>query len=508
MDPRVARLSNTSFNLQNATKVVEDICPLAGVLEPMEIKNSSVQWVLPPFNTFHWLLSTNPRMAKIHLGTKDGGVQDFWEGLKASNVGQEFWALHPWLGDRTPASLKYHLPVMVFDDSGPFSNTASTYVRVFYSLVGCGSDKQTRILLSTGLTQQDLPDLSWGPILSDFERLAAPVPAGSWGAMLLFFGADLEYICNVLGLKHYNSTDGMCSLCLANSTGMVHNNYQKDAPWTKTFVDDRTFGLRARRPLHPVVEHGFFNRFTFRYDLLHMLDHHGLASHVAANVLWTHLSGERECDALPGENIEARLDFLNQDIKAYYRQQRVQNRLPVLKVSNIKSGEWPELKGNNTKAANTKALVPYILELQKRAVQLAPTQKNRHMLKVAESLMGAYNIFVGANTFLSADEAAALEKHLQKLGHHYQWLGVHAFQDEHLPRWKTVPKCHYVVGHLAWQAKLINPRWVQGYCSESMVGTLAEMYGKTATGPYHRTVQLATMTKYRMGMRLLWDPTL
>ena len=291
-DARVQRLAKTFHSIQNAHRVVEDVCPLEGVLEPVEVTDSCVQWVLPPFNTLHWLVSTNPRLARIHLGTKEGGVQDFWEGLKASSAGQEFWALHPWLKDRTPAFLKYHLPLMLFDDSGPYGNTGSTYVRVFYSLLGVGSEKQTRFLLSTGLTHQLLPDRSWDTILADFERLAAPVEDGRWGGVLLFVGADLDYVCNVLGLKHYNSSDGMCSHCLANTKDMSHNSYHKQAPWRNTFADNETFQARLRRPLHPLVEHALFNRFAYRYDLLHMLDHHGLASHMCANVLWTHLSGE------------------------------------------------------------------------------------------------------------------------------------------------------------------------------------------------------------------------
>ena len=119
--------------------------------------------------------------------------------------------------------------------------------------------------------------------------------------------------------------------------------------------------------------------------------------------------------------------------------------------------------------------------------------------------MGAYNIFANASYFLTPVELSPLGQHLQKLGSHYQWLAVHAFQQEHLPRWKTVPKCHYVVGHLAWQASLINPRAVQGYCSESMVGSLAEIYSQSASGPHHATIQKTAINKYRMGVRILLD---
>ena len=67
-----------------------------------------------------------------------------------------------------------------------------------------------------------------------------------------------------------------------------------------------------------------------------------------------------------------------------------------------------------------------------------------------------------------------------------------------------MPKCHHVVGRLAWQASSINPRAVHGYCAESMVGSLAEIYNQSASGPYHATIQKTAINKYKMGMRILW----
>eukprot|EP00974_Lingulodinium_polyedra_P034835 3347507-Lingulodinium_polyedra.AAC.1 len=58
--------------------------------------------------------------------------------------------------------------------------------------------------------------------------------------------------------------------------------------------------------------------FTYRHDLLHMVDHHGIASHICANILWAHISSDREAPVIPGANMEERLAFLNADVKAYY----------------------------------------------------------------------------------------------------------------------------------------------------------------------------------------------
>ena len=59
-----------------------------------------------------------------------------------------------------------------------------------------------------------------------------------------------------------------------------------------------------------------------------MLDHHGLANFVMGNVLYSHVSGEKECKVLPGDTIAERLEFLNADIQAYYKAKHASSRLP------------------------------------------------------------------------------------------------------------------------------------------------------------------------------------
>ena len=90
-------------------------------------------------------------------------------------------------------------------------------------------------------------------------------------------------------------------------------------------------------------------------------------------------------------NQQARLDFLNDDIKASYSCQGVHNRLPTLKLSSLmREGDFPGLHGKAIKAANTRAAAPYCMELQRRAVALDPSPLEKHMFKVIESLNALY----------------------------------------------------------------------------------------------------------------------
>ena len=193
-----------------------------------------------------------------------------------------------------------------------------------------------------------------------------------------------------------------------------------------------------------------------------MVDHHGVASHVCANILWAHLSGDsREGHALVGPT-GRQTGIPQQQCPSLLHCFQVQNGLPPFKVENIKDGDWLVLKGNNVKAANPRALVPSVLALQQRATEMVQSPKNKHMLKVVEALTEIYNAMYNNSCFLNLDMVVALEQNLAKLGRHYQWLSAQA-HNAGITKWQTVPKFHYALGHLGNQAALITPRSVQGY---------------------------------------------
>ena len=219
------------------------------------------------------------------------------------------WAVHPWLINKTPQDLNYHIPLMMFDDSGPVSDANSSYARCYYSLLGTGSEKETRIIMSTGFKQEGI-DRSWACILSSFEEMAGDIDGGKWGGVLLFVGCDLEYCCNELGMPHYNSLNPCC-YCAADTMGAPHTDYSAGAMWRHTIRDNVGFLAHMRQPRHPFVDHSLFNMHTYRLDVMHLLDHHGVTSLVAGNIIWIHL---RDRDGiLPGTTIDERLDFFNND---------------------------------------------------------------------------------------------------------------------------------------------------------------------------------------------------
>ena len=135
---------------------------------------------------------------------------------------------------------------------------------------------------------------------------------------------------------------------------------------------------------------------------------------------------------------------------------------------------------------------------------MSPTKLQLHALKVVESLAEIYNVLYGNPDFMSDAAIGELEKVVLRLGMHYQMLQVKNMELGRT-RWKSVPTVHYVAGHLVAQAEFINPRVVQGYMSESLVGVICDIYKMSQSWPFKHRVQQVALMKYRTGLRFLWD---
>ena len=108
IDSSIRRLANTRGRGDHAQRLVLGLMPMEGIMEPMHIPDSSVEWILLPEMTFHWLQSQCPRRFELHLGADENRVFSFWEALSQSPAGVEFWGLHPWLTGRPPQDLRRH----------------------------------------------------------------------------------------------------------------------------------------------------------------------------------------------------------------------------------------------------------------------------------------------------------------------------------------------------------------------------------------------------------------
>jgi len=304
-------------------------------------------------------------------------------------------------------------------------------------------------------------------------------------------------------MRHYNSKE-ICASCLANDTNHPHTDNSENASWRDTFVTTTAaFKARFRRPWHPLVAHEIFTIYFIRYDMMHLNDHHGVASLLIGSVFDVQVCDQ--AGPLPGANLEARLDFLNADIRGFYSHTLASSRLPKLKLDSFHGPGFAELRGPLVKAANTRGIIPYTVALQTRAVACNPTDDNKHALKCTKAMNRLLDVLYRGDYFLSQADVDVVAMQCFKIGIHYQWLALDA-RTNGVARWAQRPKLHLLVGHIPSQARLINPVRVQGYVNESMVGTVANIYKKSMKGPHHAISAGVVMRKYCTGLALDWMP--
>ena len=74
-------------------------------------------------------------------------LQRFWHDFFDSRDGAAYRRIHPYLRDKSPFDLRFHLPLMLHEDAAPAGKTVSSNGILWGSLLGSGEDLQKRFLL-------------------------------------------------------------------------------------------------------------------------------------------------------------------------------------------------------------------------------------------------------------------------------------------------------------------------------------------------------------------------
>ena len=116
-DPLIARLATSGGDLRNAERVVRSILP-ESTCDITPLVDSRVQEVLLPTHTMRWLQRLNPREFRLRFGAVPGDIERWWQSLKRTPIGADFWATHPFLRRKRPEDLRRHLPLVLHEDAG------------------------------------------------------------------------------------------------------------------------------------------------------------------------------------------------------------------------------------------------------------------------------------------------------------------------------------------------------------------------------------------------------
>ena len=262
-------------------------------------------------------------------------------------------------------------------------------------------------------------------------------------------------------------------------------------------VASKVFRARtASNPTHPLAASHYWNKYFPRYDPMHVNDHRGVISHTAGSILSKLVSSCRRL----GRTQQQRLNQINALMKEHQKNHNTAHRMPTLRLQDLKAtGGWGCLTGRVVKAANTRAMLPFLLELVEEYFGGAESY-DRSVRKVVASLVGIQKIFYSSGMFISDEKQTELKTHFERYERHWQNLR-HLSDLVRENNWQITPKVHYSC-HFVDLAKLINPVSTQCYGEESLIGRVAKIWRASASGPYHATIQRTTLNRYWVGLEL------
>ena len=261
-----------------------------------------------------------------------------------------------------------------------------------------------------------------------------------------------------------------------------HGAQQLTCQWAHT--------LRERdSPLHPLLASRFAWRFLTPLDLMHVGDCNGVANIIAGSVIKPLVLYERRL----GNNQEERLQAINERMQRFYDERPGYSRMAPLRVGNLTSEGWCVLNGSTVKAANTRALSPFLVELAAHFYDNDDDEYSRLAQRATRCLDRLYVIIYTEGVFLSASALAEFRRVLLRFGMAIQQLRELA-RARNLLAWNMTPKVH-MFQHMDQQAAVVNPRVIHNYSEESQIGTTTAVWRRSASGRYRRTVQRIVLCK-------------
>ena len=236
-----------------------------------------------------------------------GSPQEILQFWKQKDLRDAAYAKHPAIS--RPDFHKFCIPCKLHSDGAVLTRHDSLHIASWSSFFAKGSLLENQRYFTSIVKAAEHPD-SW-PILFkilawSFEAcLRGTHPCTDWNGQefppnsrrqklsnkplnkdgyflgMFMITADMEEICNMYGLRHFNSNN-CCFRCKANTTTIPWTDLSPDAKWrstTETWTNTQ----------HPPTSHKIWDipglsMFSISWDVLHGLDQ-GPSLHVCGNLL-------------------------------------------------------------------------------------------------------------------------------------------------------------------------------------------------------------------------------
>ena len=459
------------------------------VQEPLEI-DLEVQF---PHDVFaHY--SNHPQEFQQIFGT-DEELQAYWGEKDCQDPAFQF---HPALTRQDFRSKC--VPVKLHSDGVIMSKIESLHVVSWSSYFGQGKVLETQLLFTAIVKSACLkqpedgldtlkkiyrclrwslaaclaglhPALDWDeepwPQGSQRARLAnTPLhPEGKFIGVFQLLG-DLDELCNVYGLRHFNSREP-CFWCRCTTEAhLPWTDFSPAAAWRQTLEEPGPAGPAMPPPSdNEIWMVPGLSIFSIGWDLLHGCDV-GPCLHVLGNCL----EDLMEIHTL-GRNDAARVGAVWEAAQQLYRAMGIQNRLAHLDLNSWRHGsdQFPRLRAKGNEA---KHFLPVMDALLQR-FDPGQTLYHRVRTRMVASLLAFYSIVDLPKLLLTPEEARAGHTAIMQFLRDYSWLSSNAMRQGKL-RWQLTIKFHYMA-HAADLLRWYNPKFSSTYPGESFVGKISKV---------------------------------
>ena len=163
---------------------------------------------------------------------------------------------------------------------------------------------------------------------------------------------------------------------------------------------------------------------------------------------------------------------------------------------------WADLHSPVVKEANTRAAAPLFSFLCRTYFDGA-APLHVALRECAVSLSGIYACLYGSPMIMTAEQKGTLRVHCLQFGTHMLVLREWGRNQQRL-LFNVTPKVHKMQ-HLPFYADALNPRYVQCYGEESLIGTTAKVWKSSMSGRYQKRVQETVLLKRTLGLLLRFE---
>ncbi len=341
---------------------------------------------------------------------------------------------------------------------------------------------------------RDHNGVAFGPAHHPARAAKAGQPLGLYGKIVEVRG-DWKFLREALRLRqHYGRAERICHLCRATKwAGPEHfSDFSRGAACRVLTTNAEWREEQERLGPTPFLEIPGFNIRMVHFDIMHTLDLGILQLALPSALHELVHAGEF------GEGpLQARLQVATRQYRRWCKRNRVSAVAPRFKQAWIRLPH-PQIGQVHAKAAAARSMQYWMRDVCERRANSHPGQHASMRWGLFWHLCSADHVMRRGRRHLRPAEHDQLQRRVESALQCYGWLSGRA-RTMGIPLWRLIPK-HHAMTHIGFDTKGVNPRHVQCYMDEDMVGKMKRLYIKC----HAQSAPRRSLERYVLGQAARW----